>query len=167
MPKTEAERIELLEGLGLNTSGDLAQQPAKTRKHEPTTDGKGVTLAPPGVDPRLMDVKDIEFDPKLLDGFPSLKFNEGGSAASRYVFDLYKSYGKDPHRNGLLHRKIGSFIENTRRARETGGMVKEKVRATAPERDMAQVIASQGVTTPDLVRALELLKAEKEKEGSA
>lgn len=160
MPKTEEERAGFLADLGLNPDGEtLAKQPAKTRKHEPATNGGGVKLAPPGVDPRVMPVDEIVFDPALLDGFPSLK--EGRKQAADYVFELYKSYTKGD-RNKVLWAKIQKFIENTRRERETGGLVKEKVRTSAPERDMAQVIASQGVTTSDLVRALELLKAEKE-----
>lgn len=161
MSKTKStdERAEFLSGLGLNAgAGGLADMPAKITSAvtHVATPSKTVTLAPPGVDPRMMAVDDIVFDDHLLDQFPSLE-GDGLRAASDYVFSLYKSYGKNKERNAPLHRKITSFITLTRRNRETGGMVKEKVKTSKPERDMAALLASQEVGVSDLAEALALL----------
>ena len=121
-------------------------------------------LAPPGVDPHTMPVDEIVFDPALLDGFPSLN-GEGMNAASKHVFALYKSPGRNKERNSLLHRRISTFITTVRRSRQTGGMVTEAVKTTKDQRDLAALMASQGVTDSDLAEALQLLaqkRAQKE-----
>lgn len=151
--KTESERVEFLEGLGLSTKGSTLAAPvpqATPPTHQPAA--SEVTLAPPGIDPRMMPVDEITFDPRLLDRFPSLE-GEGMNAASQYVFSLYKSYAKGD-RNKALHRKIGTFITETRLARKTGGMVTEKVKVSAEQRDLAQVIAAAGITAEDLAKIL-------------
>ena len=158
MTKTEDERVQHLTALGINPDGKALaalppDEPAKP-KHQPA---KGeVTLAPPGVDPRTMNVDEITFDPHLLDSFPSLE-GDGLAAASAYVFSLYKSYTKDKGRNGALHRKITTFITTTRRNRQTRGTVTEQIKTTRADRDIAALIASQGVKPEDLAEALRLL----------
>lgn len=169
--KTNDERADFLQGLGLNPGkGSLAdlQQPARQVPTSPTAPSlpNDIALAPPGVDPRAMPVDEIVFDPRLLEAYPSLAADQGGKDASRYIFSLYQSYGRNKDRNGALHRKISSFITHTRRQRETGGMVKEKVKSTKGERDIAALIASQGVEAGELAEALQLL-AEKRKEKEA
>lgn len=149
---TEAERIKHLKKLGLKPEGDALAAPAQPPVHQPAT-SEGIVLAPPGVDPRAMPVEEINFDPRLLDQFPSLE-GEGMNAASRYVFSIYKSHAKDKLRNGALHRKISTFITTTRLARKTDGAVTEKVKTTAEERDLAQVIAASGLTASDLAKIL-------------
>lgn len=160
MSKTSlpTEQREFLRGLGLD-----AEAPGLV--HLPETKTAEVVLAPPGVDPRRMPVDEIKFDPHLLDQFPSLE-GDGQSAAANYVFALYKSYGRDKHRNSTLWREIGKFIVHTRRQRETGGLMKEKVKTTKNERDLAALLASQGVDAGALAEALSLLATKKE-EGKA
>lgn len=155
---SETERIEFLASIGLSGSGDLAKPvPAAPIQpvHQPVPTGE-ITLAPPGVDPRVMPVSDITFDPKLLDKFPSLE-GDGLRAASDFVFSLYKSYGKNKERNSTLWREVGKFVTNERRNRQTGGMVKEQIKTTKEQRDLAALLASQNVTDTDLAEALRLL----------
>lgn len=165
--KTNDERAEFLKGLGLNPDkGSLADltQPARQVPTSPTAPNlpTDIVLAPPGVDPRAMPVDEIVFDPRLLDAYPSLAADQGGKDASRYIFSLYQSYGRNKDRNGALHRKITSFITHTRRQRETGGMVKEKIKTTKAQRDLAALAASQGVDAAEfaeLMRIREAMKA--------
>jgi hypothetical protein len=168
MTQTEPAHFAALRKLGFDPTGDKlvavppqAEEPAKPQ-HQPVTQANEVVLAPPGMDPRTMPVDEIEFDPRLLDNFPSLKFSEGGSAASRYIFDLYKSYTKDPLRNGALQRKITSFITTTRRNRQSGGIVTEQVKTTVDQRDTAAILAASGYDsgqTAEAIRIREALKA--------
>lgn len=154
MSKTEAERRQMLESIGLNPDAPalVAAPPTpKKAKHKAKADSNDeIVLAPPGVDPHTMPVEDIVFDPRLLDGYASLAFDQQGSEASRYIFALYKSAGRNKDRNGALQRKITSFITQTRRSRETGGMVREKVVASKEQRDIAAVLASAGMTAGEL-----------------
>jgi len=151
--KSDAERQEFLKGLGLNPEAPgLSESTPAMVTHQPATSGN-VVLAPPSMDPRTMPVDEITLDPHLLDGFPSLA-GDGLAAASAHVFALYKSYGRNKERNGALHRKITSFITLTRRNRETGGMVKEAVKADKETRDLAALLASQGITAARLAALL-------------
>jgi hypothetical protein len=134
--KSDAERKELLASLGL---GDRA-------KVEPKTN---ISLAPEGVDPHTMPVSDIVWDPALLNDFTDLT-GSGMAAASRHLFELYKSPGRNKDRNSLLHRKIGEFILQVRRSRETGGFVTEKIKANKEERDLAALLAQHKITAADL-----------------
>jgi hypothetical protein len=102
-----------------------------------------------------MPVSDIVFDPALLDGFPSLE-GDGRADAARYVFGLYKSHGRNKDRNRRLHDEIGLFILRVRRSRETGTEhVKDKVKASKPQRDLLALLAEHGITSvEDLNNAL-------------
>lgn len=164
---TNEQRAEFLKGLGLSAGApglvDL-QAPAKTIHAPAVTPESNVTLAPQGLDPRTMPVDEIVFDDRLLDRFPSLE-GDGLKAASDYVFSLYKSYGRNKERNSLLHRRITTFITHARRNRQTGGMVKEKIKTTKDDRDLAALIASQGVNATDLAEALALLAEAKKAQG--
>jgi hypothetical protein len=128
---------------------------------------KAAGITPPKDEPDLhtMPVEDIVFDPALLDRFPSLS-GDGMNEASKYVFSLYKSLGKNKERNSLLHRRISTFITTTRRSRQTGGMVTEAVKTTKAQRDNAALLASQGVTDSDLAEALRLLAQKRAGEES-
>lgn len=187
-PMTETERKALLSSIGLNPEAEglvaiepTYDEPAKPKKkgkkakkakaveevaaptHEPKKKGRGpIKIAPKGVDPHTMPVEDIVFDERLLDNFASLAFNQQGKAASDYVFSLYKSVGKNKDRNSALHTRIASFITLTRRNRETGGMVKEKVASTKEQRDLSAVLASQGLSAGDLAEAIRLLQAQRD-----
>jgi len=140
---TEAERAQIA-ALGLNPDapafGEVAKPEAKKRK---------VVLAPEGVDPRTMPVTDIVFDPALLDDFPSLE-GQGLRAASTYVFEQYKSLGRNKDRHSLLHREIGLFITRVRRTRETGTPhVKEQVRKGKKQADLLALLAEHGIASVD------------------
>lgn len=164
--KNDDERIAMLAKLNLPTDGDsLAGQPAMMTAPQRPSASADVRLAPPGIDPRMQPTDEIHFDPALLDRFPSLE-GDGLRAASDYVFSLYKSYGRNTDRNGALHRKITTFITQTRRSRQTGGMVKEAVKSTKEQRDIAAVVATQEATASDVADAfrakqiIEALKAQ-------
>jgi hypothetical protein len=140
----DGKRREFLSALGLPSDGPTLSAPKAAA---------GIALAPEGVDPHTMPVTDIVFDEALLDGFPSLS----GSAiadASRHVFSLYKSYARDKDRNSLLHRNIGEFIGRVRRKRETGGFVREQVKATKGHRDLAHLLAEHNITAAELADVL-------------
>lgn len=158
---TETERTQFLSDLGLNPHAPgltdaLATSVAPVTAAKP----EGVRLAPDGVDPRTMPVSDIVLDTRLLDGFASL-YGEGMHAASAYVFALYKSYGRNKDRNGLLHRRISEWITQVRTERESGGYVRNKVKATKEQREIANLLASQGIAMADLVLLL------KERKGAS
>lgn len=154
MPKTktvtEDERAQIA-ALGLNPDapafGEVVAKPDAKRKQP--------VLAPEGVDPHMMPVTEIVFDPALLDDFPSLS-GDGLAAASRHVFALYKSPGRNKDRNSLLHREVGLFISRVRRSRETGTPhVKEQVRQGSKQRDLLALLAEHGIkSVDDLTAAL-------------
>lgn len=163
-PMSEAERIEFMQSIGLNPSTPAAWVPDPTAKLDAVLMAADIVLAPPDVDPHQQHVDDIVFDVRLLDGFPSLEGPGAFKAAADHVFTLYKSYGRDKHRNSTLWRKISMFITTTKSQRATGGLVKEAIKATKPEREIAKVIASQGVTESDIAEALTLLAEKRKKE---
>jgi hypothetical protein len=150
MSKTEHERREMLSNLGL--SPDAPNLAAQVTPTAPAKQKDGIRLAPEGTDPHAMPVTSIEFDPRLLDEFPHLE-GEGMAAASRHIFGLYKSHGRNKDRNSLLHSEIGKFIARVRLERKTGGVVKERVKATREERDLAQTLATDGITAEDVAMA--------------
>lgn len=130
---------EFLMSLGLNADG-----PALTKAHTESP-------VPVGVDPHTMPVSDIVFDPSLLDGF-SLPSDR--RQAADHIFALYKSPAKGD-RNKLLWAEIGKFITKVMDQRKSGGLIKEKVKATAEERALAKILASQGITAEDLAALIQ------------
>ncbi len=152
MPMTDTEQREFLASIGLNPDAPAASSPTVTAPHPPTV-VNGVRLGPDGVDPRTIPAADIEFDDRLLDQFASLE-GDGLKAASDYVFGLYKSRGRDKDRHSLLHRRITEFIGRVRRSRATGGHVKETIKATRDQRDLAALMAAKGITPADLLALL-------------
>lgn len=137
---TEAQRVEFLASLGM------------TDKAKTTTKVSDVPLAPEGVDPRTMPVTDIVFDERLLDGFDlDTQLRE----VADHVFAFYKSPTKNKDRNSLLWREVGLFIQRVKRERATGGFVKEKVKTTKTDRDLAAVIAKAGITPAELIALIE------------
>lgn len=152
MPKQKGDaerRKHLAKITGLDLDPDV---PAKVAR-EPQR-AKNVSLAPPGVDPHTMPVSDIVFDPALLDEFPSLE-GQGQRAAADHVFALYKSPGRNKDRNSLLWSRVGKFIVKVRSSREPGGSVvtghvKEEVKATREQRDLAALLTEHGITAGDL-----------------
>jgi hypothetical protein len=143
--KTEAERKEFLASLDLNPDA-----PALETFERPLLKPLpiGIVWAPEGIDPHTMPVSDIAFDPAMVEHFPDLS-PRGRSAASRELFERYKSYGRNKDRNSLLHRRIGEFLGRVHRDRETGGggFVKDKIR-------LANTMAEHGVTEDDLAEFL-------------
>lgn len=146
---TEDERKATLKSLGLNPDAPgLADLPAKiTTQVVPETPTNHTTPA-----------SEIVFDPTLLDQFEVLD-GAGMASASRYLFDLYKSPHRDKERHALLHRRISEFIQQVRRNRQTGGLVpvepvKDKIKATKEQRDIAALLAAKGLTAADLAALL-------------
>lgn len=140
MTKTEAERREFLSSLNLN-----AEAPALEQFDRPIAKATATHIqwAAEGADPHTMPITDIAFDPEMVEQFPDLS-PRGRSAASRFLFDQYKSYGRDKDRNSLLHRRIGEFLAQVHRTRETGGgFVKDKIA-------LANTFAEQGITAEDV-----------------
>lgn len=140
MSKTRTPDATFLTSVGLNPE-------AAAKPHQATTE----------VDPHTMPASEIVFDPALLDEFPDLSAQM--KAASTKVFEVYRSYGRDKERNGLLHRRITEFIGQVDRARrgegELPGFVKTKVKATKKQRDLTRYLAEHGIESiEDLERAL-------------
>ena len=157
---TDEQRRAKLAELGLNpdapglTDSTLAaEQPAKKGKSK----NKTIVQAVEGLDPRRIPASEIVFDPEMLADFPDLS-GPSMAAASRFLFEHYKSPTKDRERNGLLHRRIGEFIQQVRRDRqqlnEPTGHIKEKVKQTKAQRDLAALIAESGITADDLARLI-------------
>lgn len=155
--KTEKERKDFLASLGLNPDAPALVSEvapvAPARAHRGTA-----TSADEDCVRRTTPAADIVFDPSLLSDFSSLD-GANMSAASRHLFDLYKSPHKDKERHALLHRRIGEFIQQVRRSRQTGGLVPaegttEKVKATREQRDIAALLAAKGLTAADLAALL-------------
>lgn len=153
MPKTEEERKALLVSLGLNPEAPALDAAPKSKKKKEHVEVQT------GVDYSTMPVSDIVFDPALLDDFPDLS-GANYKAASAHIFEMYKAKGRDKDRHALLHRKITEFIGEVKRSRKTGGFVKEKVKATSEERELANLLAAHGVT---LEKLTEMLQAEEAK----
>jgi hypothetical protein len=156
---TENGRRDFLKGLGLSADAPglapVVESKAKAKKDKAT---KEVQTVVETVNPRTIPASEIVFDPAMLDDFADLS-GSGMAAASRHLFEHYKSPGKDRERNGLLHRRIGEFIQQTRRARqqlvEPTGHVKQKVKQTKEQRDLAAMLAAAGLTADDLARLIE------------
>lgn len=148
--KTEAERKQFLTGLGLNP--DAPALNAEKPKKKDNTDKADKPVEVP-VDAHTMPVSDIVFDETLLDDFPDLT-GTNYKAASEHIFAMYRSPGRDHDRNALLHRRITEFIGQVKRSRKTGGFVKDKIKATDEQREMANVLAAHNVTVEDLAKLL-------------
>jgi len=130
MAKTEAEKADLLKSLGLPTTGETLS-PVVTSDEE-------FTIAPEGINPREWPVKDIKFDPRILNNYD---LTSDRRYAAQFVFDFYKGpRGSD--RNKAVWAAVGQFIEHVKDSRATGGLVKEKVKATAKERRLGKLLAS-------------------------
>jgi len=156
---TDEQRRETLTKLGLNPDAPgltelTPDAPAKKAKSK----NKTVVQMVEGLDPRRIPASEIVFDPEMLADFADLS-GPNMAAASRHLFEHYKSPGKDRERNGLLHRRIGEFIQQVRRDRQqlkpSTGVVKEKVKQTKAQRDLAAMIAAAGLTADDLARLIE------------
>lgn len=151
MAKTDDERKAFLTGLGLNPDAPALSAPPKTEK--PAKPKAQAAQVPEGVDPHTMKVSDIKFDESLLDEFQDLS-GRNYNLASQKIFQMYQSPGRDSERNGLLHRKITEFIGQVKRSRKTGGFVKEKIKATEQERELANLLATHNVTVEELAALL-------------
>lgn len=154
---TEDGRRDFLKGLGLNADAPglapVVEPKAKAKKDKADKPKAEVQTVVETVNPRLIPASEIVFDPTMLDEFTDLS-GSGMAAASRHLFEHYKSPGKDRERNGLLHRRIGEFIQQTRRDRqqhnEPTGTIKAKVKASKAQRDIAALLAESGLTADDL-----------------
>ena len=162
MTMTSEQQAEFLSNLGLNPkAAKLTAKVDGPARAKATKAQDDIALAPEGMDPHTMDVSDIVFDDRLLEPYGDLT-GDLMAAASRDVFARYKSVGRNHDRNKLLHRRISEWIGQVKRERRTGGMVREKVKTTAEERDIAQVLAAAGLTANDLAA---LIASTRKKEG--
>ena len=133
--KTEEERQRLLAKLDLPDGATLGRPVTK----QPAI----VEWAPEGIDPHAMPVTDIVFTPEMVEHFPDLS-PKARNAASRYLFDQYKSPWRNSDRHSLLHHKIGEFLARVHKERQPGGsFVKEKIR-------LANTLAEHDITEDDL-----------------
>lgn len=157
---TEDGRREFLQTLGLNADapGLAPVVESTTKAKKPKGEKAKAATVIETVNPRTIPASEIVFEPTMLDDFTDLS-GSGMAAASRHLFEHYKSPGKDRERNGLLHRRIGEFIQQTRRARQAGeeptGAVKAKVKQTKEQRDLAALMAAKGITAADLSRLIQ------------
>jgi len=150
MALTEESRREAMRLLGLDEDGpSLAQGTSEPKATIPTPVQTGIQFAPEGVDPHTMPVSDIEFTLDMLDSFPDLS-GTNFKSASEFLFDQYRSRGRDRDRHALLHRRITEFISQVRRHRKSGGLIRERVVADAESRDLAQLLAAKGLTMQGL-----------------
>lgn len=158
MTMTDEERKKKLISLGFDPDGDTLAQSALPG---PKPKQGGVQFAPEGVDPHAMPVSEIVFVDAMLDGFPDLT-GQGFRAASDHLFAQYKSPRRDTERHALLHRRITEFIGQVKRSRKTGGVVRERIKATAEQRELAEVLAAAGLDAAQLaalVKAVQEAKA--------
>ena len=140
--KTEQERQELMAALGL-------EGPTKAA----STTTQGIKLAPDGVDPRTMPVKDIVFDPRLVEQFPSLAPRDRKAAAD-HMFGLYKGK-RGEERNRVLWAEIGKWLVKVERERKSGvPHVKEEVKRGKQERDLLALMREMGIGSVDDLQAL-------------
>lgn len=140
-------RQEYLEGLGLPADGEtLAKAKPAPRPAAPQADED--------VNEHLIPVSDIVFTADMVDGFD---LETQLAAASRALFERFKSPRKDKERHSLLHRRISEFLSGLRMERRTGGFVKERVQTTTTTRALAAMLETAGVTPEQL---LELLRKE-------
>jgi hypothetical protein len=135
MTMNEAQRVQFLATLGISDT------PAVAPVEVPT--------AVQTVDPHTIPASEIEFDPADIAEFGDLegiKFRQ----ASDKLFAMYRSPKKDSDRHGLLHRRITEFLGKQRTLMKSGGFVKDKVKVTKEQREIAQFIAAAGLTMEDL-----------------
>jgi hypothetical protein len=147
MTMNEAQRVQFLATLGITDDAPATPaQIAELAKHHT------ITVLPswtPSMGEHTMPVSDIEFDPADIAEFgdlEGLKFRE----ASAKLFTKYRSPKKDSDRHALLHRRITEFLGKQRSLMKSGGFVAEKVKATKEQREIAQFIATAGITMEDL-----------------
>ena len=93
------DSTKLLKGLGLNPEAPnlVPDMPAKAVTADHT-----------------IPAENIVFQPEWLDGFADLEDSGVRNDASRFLFDRFKSVGRDKPRNSLLHRRISTFINEVR-----------------------------------------------------
>jgi hypothetical protein len=151
-PMSESERQDMLRSLGLNPNAPSLV--ADVKKDKPAKTKKSKVAAAVQENPQTMLVADIVFDPALLDEFPDLSGSNFKTAADK-VFAIYRSPGRDPERNPLLWRKVGEFVQQVKRSRKSGGFVKEKVKATGEQREIANLLAAHNLTMEDLAKLLQ------------
>lgn len=106
-------------------------------------------------DAHTTPVMDIKWNPDWLDAFPSLD-GPGMAAASRHLFEQFKSPQRDRDRHSLLHNQIGLFISRVRTQRRAGKSfpVTEAIKAGKDEREMAKILKAAGVTPEQLAEML-------------
>lgn len=140
MPKTEAERRDILVAAGLDPDAPALVRPVAK---QPLI----VAWAPEGVDPHKMPVTDIVFTPQMVEHFPDLS-PKSRKAAYNHLFEQYKGIRGDKDRNSLLGRLINSFLASEYHRRNPGGgYVRDKMR-------LANDLATHDIKPEDLAEFL-------------
>lgn len=143
MTMSEAQRIQFLATLGINEAT------------APEPESQVQTAVQTINNPHTIPAADIVFDPADVKKF-DLTDGTQFADASRHLFTKYRSQDdsgkarKDSDRHGLLHRRIGEFLSQQRTLAKSGGFVKDKVKVTKEQREIAQFIAAAGLTMADL-----------------
>jgi hypothetical protein len=151
---TPAQHADLMQVLDLDSGGEsLVETVRSTSGPKATTQSEGPRYAPDGVDTHTMPVGDIEFSDDMVDDFPVLS-GDGFASASRHLWAIYKSPRGQTERNQLLHRRITEFLHQVNRHRKTGGLMRERVRADAPARELAGLLQAHNLTVEDLAALL-------------
>lgn len=112
-----------------------------------------VGLDPVPAQPIATPVSEIVFDPADIAEFGDLTGASFRDASAK-LFAKYRSPTRDKDRHSLLHRRITEFLGQQRMEKRTGGVVRDKVKSTKEQRDIAAFIAASGITLDDLVAAL-------------
>lgn len=159
-PMTDDERRTFLAGIGLNADAPAlaadvpADAPAKApkvkkAKKAPKPQSGQASELPTEAERRAMPASEIMFDAALVEHFD---LDTQLRAASQHLFDLYKSPSRDRERNGLLHRRITEFLGQQRRARKAGvkAPMKDHIKVTREQRDIARLLAEHNITLADL-----------------
>jgi len=116
-------------------------------------DDPAPVVTPIETDNRTIPVTSIVFDPEDIAEFGDLTGTQRRYAADK-LFAKYRAPGKNPDRNTLLWAEIGKFLTKVAKERRSGGHVKERVKATREQREIAEFIAAHGLTMEDLVAAV-------------
>lgn len=132
MTMNEQQRIEFLATLGM-TPEVAVEAPAQTGT----------------IDRHTMPVTSIVFDPADIAEFGDLEGMNRRLAADK-LFAMYRAPGRDKDRNSLLWSKVGLFLSQQAKLRKSGGVIKEKIAVTKEQREIAEFIASAGITMADL-----------------
>lgn len=160
MAMSADEQAAFLAGLGLAPEGKtLADVPAAEVSTEAPAKKAKKKEVPTTTRPE--DPSDIVYDAAWVSEF--VLDGSDMKAASDKLFAMFR-YPRGDVRNKLLHRLNTEFLQRVKKERNPqprDGHIKDKVKASKDDRDLAAMIASAGITADDLAVMIEALKASK------